>query len=70
MSDNKEMVTIGRCKDCKWRNDTEECTNDEKIHEDDYRRLVDKDDHFIYSYNEDGHFWVGPDFGCIHWVRK
>lgn len=23
-------------------------------------------DTFVYSYDEDGSFWTGPQFGCVH----
>ena len=26
-----------------------------------------EDDSLVYSYDEGGWFWVGPNFGCIHW---
>jgi len=37
------------------------------LHEYDYRKLTDKRDHIEYCFYEGGDFWVGPDFGCVHW---
>jgi hypothetical protein len=27
-------------------------------------------DSLVYSYDESGGFWTGPDFGCIHYSAK
>ena len=27
-------------------------------------------DMLVYSYNEGGWFWTGPDFGCVHHKAK
>ena len=27
-------------------------------------------DSLTYSYDEEGYFWTGPAFGCIHWKEK
>lgn len=62
-----DMITIGRCKECRWRNAEGHCTNDEKLHEDNYTHRGDKRDHLVYCYYESGDFWVGPEFGCVHW---
>lgn len=62
------MIKIGYCKDCKWRDKNGECTNTDKLHEDDRGARSDDKDHLIYSYYESGGFWVGPEFGCIHWT--
>lgn len=65
------MVTIGTCVQCIFRYHGY-CTNDDKIHEDDWRQLSEeeKKDHLIYSYYEGGGFVVGENFGCIHWRNK
>jgi len=65
------MKTIGYCKDCKFRDKFGNCTNDEKLHENDYRKQTEeqKSDNLIYCYFESGGFWVGEYFGCIHWVK-
>lgn len=28
------------------------------------------DDALVYSYQEGGTFWVGPNFGCVHWGKE
>jgi hypothetical protein len=66
----KDAITIGRCKDCEWRNKYGECTNDDKLHENDYEARPQESDHLIYSYYDCGSFRVGPDFGCVHWSSK
>jgi hypothetical protein len=68
------MKTIGTCKECKFRAKEGLCTNG-KIMEGyepmDEEPLREEDsDALIYSYEEGGRFWVGPDFGCIHWTAK
>jgi len=62
-----DMITIGRCKHCRWRDADGYCTNDDKLHEKDYRERTDERDHLVYCYWESGGFWVGPDYGCVHW---
>lgn len=62
----KEAGRLFRCKTCKWLKHGC-CTNDAKIHEDDYEKRDTVDDHLTYSYYESGSFSVGDDFGCIHW---
>ena len=64
-----DKITIGRCKDCKWRDKDGNCTNNEKLHEDDYRK-AGTDDHLVYPYYESGDFYVGPSFGCVHWTNN
>ena len=62
------------CKTCKWWNADKTqnrppftggiCGNSEKIREDggsDYPV-----DALVYSYDEGGWFWTGPEFGCVH----
>jgi len=58
-------MKIGHCKDCKWRDEDGNCNND-KLHEDSPEYRSKANDHLIYSYYEGGDFWVGPDFGCVH----
>jgi hypothetical protein len=31
---------------------------------------VDTSDMLIYSYDEGGRFYTGPNFGCVHWEAK
>jgi len=69
----KNQITIGRCKECRWRDEDGECIN-YKLHEDDdcdrVTPRVAVQDHLIYTYYEGGGFWVGPEFGCVHWTEK
>ena len=62
-----DKIKIGRCKDCRWRNADGNCINNDKLHEDDDISRPDRHDHLVYCYYESGGFWVGPDFGCVHW---
>ena len=65
------MKSIGYCKDCKWRDASGTCTNDDKLHEEDYDHMgKDTKDHLVYSYYEGGWFLVGELFGCIHWQKR
>lgn len=43
------------------------CHNEDKITEC-YERWPQ--DALVYSYDEGGRFWTGPNFGCIHWEAK
>lgn len=27
-------------------------------------------DSLVYSYQEGGNFWTGPEFGCVHWNKR
>ena len=64
------------CNTCKhWRNAEKEfrdevaggfCNNKKITESFDIR----KRDWLVYSYNEGGSFWTGPDFGCIHHKTK
>jgi hypothetical protein len=55
------------CETCKWRDQEGYCLN-EKLHED--WGAPDVEDHLVYDYTEGGGFWVGPKFGCVHWVKS
>lgn len=59
-------ITIGRCKTCRLRTDDGYCTS-LKIREDDFGAAPKLDDELVYSYYEGGSFWVGQNFGCVHW---
>jgi len=50
-----------RCITCIYRDELGYCSNPH-IHETSPRGIDD----LVYSYAEDGGFWVGPAFGCIH----
>ena len=65
------------CKDCKYRKEVKYntlgkpggiCTNDVAIDED-YGQ-EDTSAMLIYSYNESGCFYVGENFGCVHFEPK
>lgn len=64
------------CKYCAYRRldqiGNPECTNFAKIREREglSEEEIRVSDMLVYSYNEDGAFYVGDNFGCIHWKRK
>lgn len=68
-------ITIGRCGACKHR-DNQGCCDVEKIRNPDAWAAWPNDDNpetkdaLIYEYSEGGRFWVGPNFGCVHWEGK
>lgn len=39
-----------------------------KLQEDIYTDTPE--DTLCYSYQEGGCFYAGPDFGCVHWIKK
>lgn len=55
------------CKNCKWRDEKEYCTNN-KLREWDGNE--EEEDELVYSFNEGGGFLVGKNFGCVHWEGK
>lgn len=67
----------GRCSSCVSRTTEGFCVN-EKIVEAGYDLARDinglpsdgENYMLIYSDDEGGSFWVGPMFGCVHWVAK
>lgn len=65
------------CKTCKWwgeeawdipHKQSRECENHDKIGET-FEVKADVDT-MVYSYNESGRFWTGPEFGCVHYEPK
>jgi hypothetical protein len=73
---------MNRCKDCKFRNEEGECTS-AKIsdntrwpggyYNDKEKEIENRDqtkDMLLYGYDEGGSFWVGEEFGCVHWDKK
>lgn len=68
------------CRDCTWRADDGMCLNGEKLHDpptgyeilngDTVTHYPEFRDHLVYEYSEGGSFWVGPDFGCVHWRER
>jgi hypothetical protein len=61
------MITIGRCWTCQYRNHKGYCTNP-KLAEDEGQ--TETADMLIYSFSEGGGFFVGPNFGCVHYVAN
>jgi hypothetical protein len=62
------MTNYPTCSTCKFREVHKQdsfCTHN-KIGEDGYVLIDSKDDSLVYSYQEDGSFSVGMNFGCIH----
>jgi hypothetical protein len=77
----EEMINIKRCKTCKFRNEEGECTSskfadnvswygsyddteeEQKEHDEKVRDML------LYSYDEGGSFFVGEDFGCVHYEK-
>ena len=57
------------CEFCKYRDKDGICQNTDKIFED-WGQEPPLDDCLIYPYNEGGNFYVGKNFGCIHWEEK
>ena len=76
-----DSQSTGRCKTCaKWEHDAEFYTLrhdgrvkiaggiciSEKLTEDYSDGQERGCDELVYPYNEGGHFWTGPEFGCVH----
>lgn len=63
---------MNKCGTCTNRDSDGYCQSD-RLSEDygQYRRTPEaKADALVYSYHEGGGFWVGPNFGCVHWASK
>jgi hypothetical protein len=58
------------CKDCKHRDDAGYCGNNNLQEGTYYQDTEAAKAMLLYSYDEGGSFWVGPDFGCVHWEDK
>lgn len=56
------------CKNCKWRDEEGHDCQNSKIKEGVSGER--KDDELVYSFPEGGGFWVGENFGCVHWEEK
>jgi len=74
------MIEIGFCKDCKFveKNRVDYptrcteifyCGNEDKLFENGCGD-TSENDYLSYSYQEGGGFEVGPQFGCIHWLKN
>lgn len=65
----------GRCKDCAHWNREALPTDQEhggrcqcpKIGEEHTPKDADA---LVYDYHEGGGFWTGPEFGCVHWMKR
>ena len=70
---------MNRCKTCKFRNKDDECTNSKisdnarwpggyyENEEEERENREQTNDMLLYSYDEGGSFFVGEEFGCVHW---
>jgi len=71
MSDEAEAA--GRCGTCKHRDVDGECQS-QHLHERDHSEHPSEDECLVYSlvypYYECGAFWVGENFGCVHWTAR
>lgn len=56
------------CGTCRYRGHDGYCTSD-KLTERNWAP-ADTDDTLIYDYSEGGGFWVGENFGCIHYHKN
>lgn len=71
-----------KCKTCKFRNEDGDCTNEKISDNGEYHTYICEDDEdkieredkikdmLLYSYNEGGSFYVGEEFGCVHYEEK
>jgi len=59
-----------RCADCKFRSSSGHCENKHVREQYGKREVEDDSADLIYSYDEGGSFWVGPNFGCVHFDPK
>jgi hypothetical protein len=59
---------LGLCGSCANRDEYGYCQS-EKIAEDGWQDEDKTADMLIYDSHEDGRFWVGEKFGCVHHVR-
>ena len=60
---------MGRCKNCLFWDENHIC-NSEYLTEMGSAENDNLEDSLIYSYNEDGCFYTGKNFGCVHFKRK
>ena len=70
---------MNRCKTCKW---WESVNKVRHWYSEDMcmggwckcGKLVEESPHeidsLVYSYNEGGSFWAGPEFGCVHHAER
>jgi len=66
----RQKMNCGYCKDCKWRDEYGSCKNSKMIDENYDQGFGKNNDRLIYSYQVGGEFWVGANFGCIHFKKK
>jgi len=62
---------VNYCKTCVYRDDGGYCVNQFLCEQPTYL-CMPKEPHstLIYTYNEDGEFYVGDNFGCVHHKEK
>jgi len=72
-----DKTTMGRCATCKHRDANGYCRSDKITEASMYGDLPAEQretpatrDMLIYTYDESGSFWAGPDFGCVHHEEK
>lgn len=72
-------MSMERCRTCRWwdrelkslyfRNDNlGTCTVGKLLEHSEWSNDGKPVDAVVYSYDEDGSFATGPDFGCVHWA--
>lgn len=62
-------IDMNTCKTCSFRQKDGYCSN-EKLMENWGQSDEQKIDMLLYTHSEGGGFWVGPNFGCIHYSDK
>ena len=70
-----DKITIGYCKDCKHKEivDGKNTCTCKSIKEDtDWSsdKQINESNNLTYSYFENGWFYVGDNFGCVHFKKK
>ena len=63
-----------KCADCEYRDEQGYCLHPKICEGGGYvggeRERPENQDQMIYDYDEGGSFWVGPNFGCVHFKEK
>ena len=70
-----DKITIGYCKDCKHKEIVDgknTCTCKSITEDTEWYNVkeINNSNKLIYSYYEDGRFYVGDGFGCVHFKKK
>lgn len=62
---------MNTCGSCRFRDEHGQCNNEHLMESGPHvKKDLDRSVCLMYSYNEDGGFWVGENFGCVHWAKK